>query len=248
MRAFVQHYTREQLRAQQGLLLISRPIPAPTAPSPGQPPAVAADPAEGPEVLLALWDDGSATGFAGHVDLGTGLRTALTQIVAEELDLTLAEVAMIMGSTASTPNQGGTIASASIQIHAAPLRKAAAQAKAWLVAQGGVDAGLAALSGQCLELTLDIHMPTKPVDEYGLVGQPVARIDIPAKAFGESIFVHDMRVPGMLHGRVVRPPYAGVDAGEFVGNSLERVDESSVAHIPGVVAVVVVRDFVGVVA
>ena len=248
MRAFAQHYTREQLRGQQGLLLISRPIPTPAVPTPGQPPAVAADPAEGPEVLLALWDDGSATGFAGHVDLGTGLRTALTQIVAEELDLTPDQVAMVMGSTASAPNQGGTIASASIQIHAAPLRKAAAQAKAWLQAQGGFDAGLAALTGQCLELTLDIHMPTKPVDEYRLAGQPVARVDIPAKAFGESIFVHDMRVPGMLHGRVVRPPYAGVDAGEFVGNCLERVDESSVAHIPGVVAVVVVRDFVGVVA
>ena len=248
MRAFDEHYTRAQLRAHQGVLLISRPVPKPPAPAPGQPPAVAGDPAEGPEILLALWDDGSATGFAGHVDLGTGLRTALTQIVAEELDLAPERVAMVMGSTASVPNQGATIASASIQIHAVPLRQAAAQAKAWLAARGGGPQALAALAGQCIELALDSAVATKPVAEYRLVGQSAARVDIPAKAFGEEVFVHDMRLPGMLHGRVVRPPYAGFDAGEFVGNTLDRVDESSVAHIPGVVAVVVVRDFVGVVA
>ena len=69
-----------------------------------------------------------------------------------------------------------------------------------------------------------------------------------AKVFGELVFVHDMRMPGMLHGRVVRPPYAGADHGEFIGNTLERVERDSIAHIPGVVAVVVQRDFVGVVA
>jgi nicotinate dehydrogenase subunit B len=57
-----------------------------------------------------------------------------------------------------------------------------------------------------------------------------------------------MRLPGMLHGRVIRPPYAGADHGDFIGNLLESVDESSIAHIPGLRAVVVIRDFVGVVA
>ncbi len=242
MRAFASHYTREQLRAVQGVLLISRPPPAALAPSPGQPTAVPSDPEEGEEILLAVWDDGSVTGFAGHVDLGTGLRTALTQIVAEELSLAPEKVAMVMGSTASVPNQGSTIASASLQIHAAPLRQAAAQAAAWLRSQGCVAADTHT------ELTLDVTVATKPVADYSVVGQAVARVDIPAKAFGESIFVHDMRGPGMLHGRVVRPPYAGFDAGDFVGNTLERVDESSIAHIAGVVAIVVVRDFVGVVA
>ena len=71
---------------------------------------------------------------------------------------------------------------------------------------------------------------------------------MPAKATGELVYVHDMRVPGMLHGRVVRPPYAGVDDGDFIGNSLIAVDEASVAHIPGLVAVVRIGDFVGVVA
>ena len=74
------------------------------------------------------------------------------------------------------------------------------------------------------------------------------RVDLPAKATGELVYVHDMRVPGMLHGRVVRPPYAGIDAGPFVGTSLIAVDEASVRDIPGLVAVVRIGDFVGVVA
>ena len=74
------------------------------------------------------------------------------------------------------------------------------------------------------------------------------RVDLPAKATGELVYVHDVRVPGMLHGRVVRPPYAGVDAGAFVGTSLIAVDEASVRDIPGLVAVVRIGDFVGVVA
>ena len=89
---------------------------------------------------------------------------------------------------------------------------------------------------------------SRPVSAYSIVGQSVPRIDLPAKATGELVYVHDVRVPGMLHGRVVRPPYAGVDAGAFVGTSLIAVDEASVRDIPGLVAVVRIGDFVGVVA
>jgi nicotinate dehydrogenase subunit B len=88
----------------------------------------------------------------------------------------------------------------------------------------------------------------KAVDAYTIVGQSVPRTDLPAKATGELVYVHDVRVPGMLHGRVVRPPYAGVDAGPFVGTSLIAVDETSVRDIPGLVAVVTIGDFVGVIA
>ena len=91
-------------------------------------------------------------------------------------------------------------------------------------------------------------LPVKAVDAYTIVGQSVPRVDLPAKATGELVYVHDVRVPGMLHGRVVRPPYAGVDAGAFVGTSLIAVDEASVRDIPGLVAVVRIGDFVGVVA
>lgn len=240
MRA-AQARTRAEFRAAGGVLLVLRDPPPAPPPSPGQPAAVPSNPAEGEEILLAVWNDGSATGLHGHVDLGTGLATALAQLVAEELDLALDRVHMLLGSTTAAPNQGATIASASIQVHGAPLRAAAAQAAAWLRANGPIGA-------RHVELKLDLATPLKPAAEHRVIGTAAPRIDIPAKATGGAVYVHDLRLDGMLHGRVIRPPYAGLDAGEFVGNTLEAVDESSIAHIPGVRAVVVVRDFVGVVA
>ena len=265
--------TRSDFLNATGLLLLTRePPPAPPI-VPGQPPFIASNPDEGVEVLLAVWADGTALGLNGHVDLGTGIRTALGQIVAEELDLDVDQVDMVLGDTARAPNQGPTIASASIQISAVPLRQAAAQARAWLLAEaarrlelpteelsmagGRIHAkaqpqrGLSwadLLDGQRIELRLDVDSPLKPVADYRVVGQSAPRVDIPAKVLGEASFVHDVRLPGMLHGRVVRPPYAGADHGEFIGNTLESVDERSIAHIAGVRAVVVVRDFIGVVA
>ena len=254
--------TRAQLRAATGVLLVTREPAPPVPATPGQPASVQANPAEGAEVLIAVWDDGSVTALNGHVDLGTGLRTALAQVVAEELDVELGAVNVVLGSTAIAPNQGATIASASIQIHALPLRQAAAQARAWLLEQAAA-AGQASpqplrppppidhhalLAGRHIELPLSFDAPLKPWADYRIVGSSAPRVDIPAKATGAEVFVHDKRLPGMLHGRVVRPPYAGVDAGEFVGNTLESVDEASIAHLPGIRAVVVIRDFVGIVA
>ncbi len=265
--------TRSDFLNAPAVLVVVRETPAPPPPANGQPPVVFGNPAEGPEILLALWSDGSATALNGHVDLGTGIRTALAQVVAEELDLPLAQVHMVLGDTARAPNQGATIASASLQIHAVPLRLAAAQARAWLLAQAserfGVQPSLLEVregrihagddpafsvpfgelvSGTRTVLQLDDAARLKDPKDYRLVGTAVPRVDIPAKLAGETVFVHDMRVPGMLHGRVVRPPYAGADHGDFIGNTLESVDESSIAHIPGIRAVVVIRDFVGIVA
>jgi nicotinate dehydrogenase subunit B len=265
--------TRADMLHADGVLAIVRQPPAPPAPAPGQPTAVHANPAEGPEVLLALWDDGSVTALSGHVDLGTGLQTALAQIVAEELDLPLHCVAMALGDTARAPNQGATIASASIQIHAQPLRRAAAQARAWLAARGAGWLGVPAahvqtraghvqlradaarqvpygqlVAGQRTVLALDEQAALKDAADYRLVGTSQPRLDIPAKLAGEAVFVHDLRLPGMLHGRVVRPPYAGADHGDFIGHTLAAVHQASVAHVPGLRGVVVVGDFVGVVA
>ena len=125
--------TRRDFLQATGVLLVTRDPPPPPPPAPGQPPAVPANPAEGAEVLLSVWDDGQVIALHGHVDLGTGMRTALAQIVAEELDVPMEKVCMVLGDTARAPNQGPTIASASIQIHALPLRLAAAQARALLV-------------------------------------------------------------------------------------------------------------------
>lgn len=265
--------SRHDFHVAQGVLLITRAPPPALPPTPGQPAAVPGNPAEGVEILIAVWDDGSVTALNGHVDLGTGIRTALAQIAAEELDVTLAQLNMVLGDTTRAPNQGATIASASIQNSAVPLRLAAAQARQWLLTQAAetlqqpfealvVEAGVVQCSqdpmqrisygellhGRHVELSLRTDVPLKAPEDYRLVGTAAPRVDIPAKATGELVFVHDVRVPGMLHGRVVRPPYAGADHGDFIGNSLESVDESSIGHIPGIVAVVVIRDFVGVVA
>ncbi len=223
------------------------------------------------ETFIKITSDGSVTAYNGHVDLGTGIRTALGQIVAEELDVSFARVVVVLGDTSRVPNQGATIASETIQITAVPLRKAAAQARQYLVARAAerleltvedltIEDGLVRgrdnrsvsygelIAGDTIRLELADDVAVKDVDAYSIVGKSVPRVDLPAKATGELVYVHDVRVPGMLHGRVVRPPYAGVDGGDFVGTSLIAVDEASVRDIPGLVAVVRIGDFVGVVA
>ena len=239
------------------------------APSPGSLSVVRPAAIGGYETFIKITADGSVTAYNGHVDLGTGIRTALGQIVAEELDVSFARVVVVLGDTTHVPNQGATIASETIQITAIPLRNAAAQARLFLLTQAAarlelpvsdlaIEDGLIRghnrsisygelISGETIRLELADDVAVKDVGAYTIVGQSVPRVDLPAKATGELVYVHDVRVPGMLHGRVVRPPYAGVDAGPFVGTSLIAVDEASVRNIPGLVAVVTIGDFVGVV-
>ncbi|MDQ0509152.1 molybdopterin cofactor-binding domain-containing protein [Ancylobacter amanitiformis] len=226
-----------------------------------------------PELFLALRADGGITAFNGHVDLGTGIRTALAQIVAEELSAPFERVTMVLGSTAATPNQGPTIASETIQVAAVPLRQAAATARAFLVDEAAqrlscppgalhLEDGVVRaaegdnlfvtvgelIAGRAIRLALDPQAPLKPSAAYTLVGRAQPRSDISAKATGTFQYVHDVRVPGMVHGRVVRPPHAGFDLGPHVGASLISVDRASVADIAGLIDVVVIGDFVGVVA
>ncbi|NVO13132.1 MAG: molybdopterin-dependent oxidoreductase [Rhodoplanes sp.] len=258
-------------------------------PQAGAGPDVAAADPETLEPFVLVEASGAVTAFNGHVDLGTGIRTALAQIVAEELDVGFGRVSMVLGDTAVTPDQGPTIASETIQITAPALRRAAAQARQFLVARAAAKLGVPAqdlvvedgvigrrmaaaggsgetvadappsgdnrfvtygelLADDCIRLALADDVAVKPVSEHRIVGRSQPRVDLPSKATGGLVYVHDMRVPGMLHGRVVRPPYAGVDVGDFVGTSLLNVDESSIAHIPGIVAVVTLGDFIGVVA
>lgn len=265
---------RRQLFERDGVLLVTRPPQPANQPAPGQPGNASAYVQPLPDVFVALLDDGGVLAFNGHVDLGTGIRTALAQIVAEELSVAMERVDMVLGHTEEAPNQGPTIASATIQISAIPLRKAAAQAREYLIglaaARLGVPAaGLAVedgiihvrgeparglgyaalLAGQRIVLELEQgEVPLKPAGAYTIVGRSAGRVDIPQKVRAAPVYVHDVRVPGMLHGRVVRPPYPGRDGGDFVGTSLLSVERDSVAHLPGIVAVVVEGDFVGVVA
>ncbi|MDR6411762.1 molybdopterin cofactor-binding domain-containing protein [Paraburkholderia terricola] len=266
--------SRRQLYDARNVLIVTRPAQAPVKPAIGQPGSRSSFVPTEADMFLVVRDDGSVVAFNGHVDLGTGIGTALAQIVAEELDVPLTRVSIVLGHTGEAPNQGPTIASATIQISAVPLRHAAAQARQYLLAEAaarlhlgveqldvrdgvvfprGGDAATGIgygelIAGRRVELKLATDAPLKSPDAYKIVGKSAPRVDIPAKATGELSFVHDVRVPGMLHGRVVRPPYAGIAQGELIGNSLLHVDENSVSDLPGIVKVVVIRDFVGIVA
>ncbi|MGB8420118.1 molybdopterin cofactor-binding domain-containing protein [Paraburkholderia sp.] len=266
--------SRQQLYDAQNVLIITRPPQAPVKPAIGQPGSRSSFVPTDADMFLVVRGDGSVVAFNGHVDLGTGIGTALAQIVAEELDVPLTRVSLVLGHTSEAPNQGPTIASATIQISAVPLRHAAAQARQFLLAEAAVRLNLSVeqldvrdgvvvqradatakglsygelIAGRRIELTLSTDAPLKSPDAYKIVGKSTPRIDIPAKATGELSFVHDVRVPGMLHGRVVRPPYAGIAQGDFMGNSLLHVDQASISDLPGIVKVVVIRDFVGIVA
>ena len=215
------------------------------------------------DAFLAIGPDGRVTVYSGKVDLGTGARTALTQIVAEELDVPMSAVAVIEGDTALTPDQGTTSGSFSIQDGGTQLRRAAATARRAILqrAAARLQQDVATLSirdgviadgngqelpignlveGNTLALEVDKEAPTKPAKEYSLVGKSAPRLDIPDKVSARFTFMQDFKLPGMLQGRVVRPPGFGA--------TLISYDESSIAHVPGVVKVVRIDNFLGVVA
>jgi CO/xanthine dehydrogenase Mo-binding subunit len=188
------------------------------------------------------------TVYSGKVDLGTGVATALRQIAAEELDLAFDRVNLVEGDTALTPDQGTTWGSLSIQVGGAQIRQASAAARAALLDEAARRLGTARdaltvadgvisgegrrvgygelVGGRRFSITLDPKQPvaTKAPRDFKLVGQPVPRIDIPGKAMGTFTYMQDFRLPGMLHGRVVRPP--------AIGANLESVDEGSIKDIP----------------
>jgi nicotinate dehydrogenase subunit B len=212
---------------------------------------------------LVIGPGGRITVYSGKVDLGTGLRTALTQIVAEELDVPLGHVTLIQGDTLLTPDQGPSFGSLSIQNGGAQLRRAAATARRALleraavkfktdasalsirdgviVAPNGRELALGNLvGGRMLSLKLDQNAPLKSPADFKLVGKPVRRLDIPDKVTGRFTFMQDFKRPGMLHGRVIRP--------SGIGATLVSYDESSISAIPGIVKVVRIENFLGVVA
>jgi len=207
--------------------------------------------------------DGSATIFTGKVELGQGILTALAQIAAEELELPLSGIEVISGDTARTPDEGHTSGSVSVENSGTALRMAAAEVRAILIDLAAKRLGLtadqltlaegviSAPDGRKLgygELVAAVDLKRdatakaapKTAIKYKVVGQSVQRLDIPAKVTGGAVYVQDIRLPGMLHGRVVRPPR--YDA------KLEAINEAAARIMPGVVAVVRDGSFVGVIA
>ncbi|MEX3239160.1 xanthine dehydrogenase family protein molybdopterin-binding subunit [Serratia quinivorans] len=265
--------TRRRLLQAGGVVMVSSLLPVSLNAFAAEPATLGNLPLDRVDSFIGLTADGRVTAFNGHVDLGTGIRTALAQIVADEICVPFDQVTVILGDTQRTPDQGPTIASATIQVTSIPLRQAAAQVRQLLL---GLAARAFALpvdrlraengrifaadkphvslsygdlaSGQNLQVALDKTVMLKSVTESRYVGKAVPRVDIPAKVTGQLTYVHDLRLPGMLHGRVVRPPYTGADSSAPLGSGLLSVDRASIAHLPGIVKLVVINDFIGIVA
>jgi nicotinate dehydrogenase subunit B len=216
---------------------------------------------------IAIGQDGIVTAYTGKCEFGQGLYTAQMQLVAEELSVPFNRVRLIQCDTSMTPDQGTTsgqqshptnfnttnLALAAATVRETLVRLASAQLGATpqdLVAKDGVVSMKTTPSrnvaygtlvgGKKFQVALDPKAARKHPREWTVLGTSVPRVDMRAMATGEFEFVHNVRVPGMLHGRVVRPP--APDA------TVISVDEDSVRGMPGLVKVVVKNNFVGVVA
>ena len=207
---------------------------------------------------IRIAPDGRATVFTGKAELGQGLKTALLQIAADELDVKPGAITLITADTARTPDEGFTAGSHSMQDSGTALANAAANlrmlladaaARRWNVPLDSLKTGhgiVQAADGRTLEygalaaeldLTVEARpgVPRKRPDQLHLIGKPVRRVDIPAKLTGGSAYIHDMRPPGMLHGRVLRGP--------SYGTRLATIDGARIGALRGVEHVIRKGDF-----
>ena len=224
------------------------------------------------DTWIVIHPDNTATFFVGKTDGGQGTGTAFRQMMCDELDLAYEQTSLVMGSTDTTPDQGGSGGSDAIETDGKPMRRVAAEARrvllelaaerlntpvAQLSANNGIVSSLTdasksvryadlvggkrfdvALTGQNINATTGTAA-VKPVQQLRVVGKPLPRYDIPAKVDGSLTWAVDVKLPGMLHARNVRPPVAGAQ--------LRSIDETSVAGIPGFVRIVSSGNYVAVV-
>ncbi len=183
---------------------------------------------------LRVAADGSVTASVGKIEAGMGISTAFAQVVADELDVAIERVTIVMGDTATTVDQRGTGGSNGILDGGSALRRASAEGRAALLALASARLGVPASELRVRDgivyaaadetkrvsygdlvggRTFDVKVSEKPAlkdpGEYKVVGKPVPRFDIPPKVDGTYRYVSDFSMPGMLHARVVRPPEAG---------------------------------------
>lgn len=216
---------------------------------------------------LSSWLSFSSAGLVtvspGKVEIGQGIVTALAQIAADELDVDLTRVKMVRASTVSSPNEGVTSGSLSIQQSGRALRQACAEARRIFLQQAaerlGVDIGAldvedGTISGpgnvrtSYWELTEEVSLnreaaldatPKIPT-RRALAGNSIPRLDIPDKVFARPRFIHDQALPLMLHGRVLRP--------DHVRAKLRNLKEDGARAVAGLLAIVRDGNFAGVVA
>ena len=216
--------------------------------------------------LLDAWirvdADGKVTAFTGKAELGQGIRTALLQVIAEELEIGVQQVTLVTADTNLTVDEGYTAGSHSVQDSGTALRNAAAQVREILIGEAahrlkvpaeqlhaeagaviGPD-GSRASYGELVAPNM-LHVEAQPVSklknpsDFKIMDTSMQRVDIPDKVTGGAAYVQDMRLPGMLHARVVRPPRYGA--------TLVNVDTDAVEKMPGVVKIVRDGNFLAVV-
>ena len=210
---------------------------------------------------LHIQPDGKVIVFAGKVEFGQGITTALMQIVADELEIEMSRIVMIPTTTGISPNEGVTSGSQSIEYGGLALRYAAADAREILLERAALQMGIAAAdlrinNGEITTPTgrttsywalanrelfqKQVSTKTAFKKSHTTIGQPIRRVDIPAKVSGGTAYVQDIKMPGMLHARVIRPPAPRA--------AILKLDAGQVEKMPGVVAVIQNGSFVAVVA
>ena len=215
---------------------------------------------------LAQWvrvhRDGTVSIFSGKVEIGQGISTALAQIAAEELGITLGRIRMVPADTAVSPDEGVTSGSLSIQDSGVALRRACAQARALFLERAAARLGVSARDLQVadgavraagrntsfwecaddapFDCEVDETAALRSPRDYRVVGKPAPRRDLPDKIAGRPRFIQDMALPGMLYGRMVRPPHNFAE--------LISLDDSKVKSMPGLAPIVRDGGFVGVLA
>jgi len=207
--------------------------------------------------------DNRVTVFTGKAELGQGIKTALLQVAAEELQVAPARITLVTADTGRTPDEGYTAGSHSMQDSGTALRHAAAEVRTILTSMAAqrlqvpvasltlADGMLTAadgrrvtygelLEGRQLHRRADGKATPREARLHTVAGKALRRVDIPAKVGGGIAYVHDLRLPKMVHARVVRPPAPGA--------RLLGVDTAAVARLPGVLKVVRDGRFLAVIA
>lgn len=219
------------------------------------------------EPHLSSWvriaPDGAVTVFTGKAELGQGIRTVLLQIAAEQLDVSPIQIALVTADTGRTPNEGYTAGSHSMQDSGTAIMNATAELRAILVGEAAsrwtIDpAALTTSGGQVhtadgrslaygdLVASLDPDRLVTPgtvlksPETHSVMGKPMARVDIPAKVSGGAAYVQDMRLPGMVHARAIRPPRYGA--------TLASLDGTAIEAMPGVIKLVRDGSYLAVIA
>ncbi|MDE2951629.1 MAG: molybdopterin-dependent oxidoreductase [Chloroflexota bacterium] len=218
------------------------------------------------DAWLRVNDDETVTVFSGKVELGQGIKTALAQIAADELDLAMERIRLVTADTARTPDEGGTTGSRSLETSGLAIRLAAAEARSHMLSLAfeelesltpaedlGVQDGVITdkrsgrqtsywelMAGRRFARRISAGRSSKAHSQHQHVGAPAQRVDLLAKVTGGAAYVHDLELPGMVHARVLRPPNYHAE--------LADIDIAEIQALPGVVAVVGDGRFLAVIA